>query len=291
MDHQLSQVQRWMQMVITHPDGILAGIGSEAARGQIDIPPEQLESIVLPSTRQSSLDRLQIYANAYYARLLECLREEFPALVHALGAEVFDGFAFGYLQEYPSESYTLANLGRHFPQYLTETRPEELTEPENGPSWADFLIDLATVERTYSEVFDGPGIESRATLQVSDLENVSPEQWPNSRLVPVPCLRLLTLRYPVHLYISAVRHQTEAVIPEPEPTCLVVTRREFLVRRAAVSRSEFELLQALVAGETIGSAIGQAAQVHGDEGAYLADHLHQWFRNWTESVYFQAVEV
>ena len=69
------------------------------------------------------MDRLAIYGSAYYLRLLECMREEFPATAHALGEETFDGFAAAYLQQYPSRSYTLCQLGTHFARFLVETRP------------------------------------------------------------------------------------------------------------------------------------------------------------------------
>lgn len=285
----LEQVQNWMQAVIMHPDGVVAGIGSEPARRQIDVAAEEVEQVVRRSRSQSSIERLQIYANAYYARLLECLREEFPALVHALGQETFDGFAFGYLQEYPSQSYTLANLGRHFPRFLAETRPADTAGEEDGPTWPELLIDMATVERIYSEVFDGPGIEGGRILQAEDLSGIRPEQWPEARLIPVPCLRLLSLRYPVHDYVSAVRHQTEAVLPEPSPTCLVITRREYVVRRSTVSPTEYQLLKALVAGETVGRAIEHAAETA--ESDTLAANLHGWFRDWAAAAYFERVEL
>jgi len=287
----LEQIQRWMQAVIVHPEGVIAGIEAESAQREIVVPAGQVEAVVRRSRQQTSVERLQIYANAYYARLLECLREEFPALVHALGEETFDAFAFGYLQYYPSQSYTLADLGRHFPKYLEETRPLEIVGEEDGPSWPDFLIDLATVERTYSEVFDGPGTEGKPILQPGDLAGISPEKWSMARLQPVPCLRLMSLKYPVHLYISAVRKKGRVVIPEPSPTYLVVTRREYVVRRSAVSRMEYALLTELVAGKPIGPAIERVAAEPGVDNDALAGRLHEWFRDWAAAAYFRGIEI
>ena len=287
----LDQVQRWMQAVITHPDGVVAGMRSETAREELEVPPDGVEEVILRSRRLTSIERLQIYGNAYYARLLECLRQEYPALVHALGEETFDGFAFGYLQAYPSRSYTLAELGRHFPQYLTETRPAAEADAAGQPDWADFLIDLATVERTYSEVFDGPGIEGQRILQASDVAGLAPGEWSEACLIPVPCLRLLTLGYPVHEYISAVRRKAEAVIPEPSRTYLVVTRREFVVRRCAVSPVEYALLSTLVAGESVGAAIGRIASDPEADREALAKNLHGWFRQWAAAAFFQTVQL
>ncbi len=148
---QLAQIQRWFQAVVTHPDGVEAGLTSPEARAEIDVSPSRIEDMVDPSKRRTSVERLEVYANAYYARLLECLRDEFPALLHAVGEEVFDGLAFGYLQSYPSRSYTLSELSRQFAQYLEETRPRD-EDDASGPSWPDFMIDLARSNAaTYSE--------------------------------------------------------------------------------------------------------------------------------------------
>jgi hypothetical protein len=132
---ELGQIQRWMQAVIMHPDGVIAGIGCHDARQQIDVDSEEIESVVRRSQNQSSIERLQVYAGAYYARLLECLREEFSALAHALDKKTFDGFAIEYIQTYPSTSYTLANLGRQFPQFLMQTRPADIPVEDDGASY------------------------------------------------------------------------------------------------------------------------------------------------------------
>ena len=81
----LNRIQQWMQSVITHPDGVVGGIESDGARRQIDVATENIEQVITPSQTLTSIERLEIYGNAYYARLLECLHDEYPALVHALG--------------------------------------------------------------------------------------------------------------------------------------------------------------------------------------------------------------
>ncbi len=114
----LGQIQRWMQAALMHPVGIAEGIASAEARSHIDVGPHEAESVVTRSRALTALERLAIYGYAYYARLLECLREEFPVLKHALGEELFDAFAAEYLQQYPSRSYTLFQLGSNFPRFV-----------------------------------------------------------------------------------------------------------------------------------------------------------------------------
>jgi Putative DNA-binding domain len=288
---QLAQIQRWMQAVITNPEGVVAGIESDDARREVDVTADRVGEVVQPSKNCTSVERLEIYANAYYARLLECLRDEFPALLHASGDEVFDGLAFGFLQAYPSTSYTLGELSKRFPTYLEETRPRD-EELGDGPAWPDFMIDLARLERTYSEVFDGPGAERLPLLTVEQVEQISPDAWPSAQLIAVPCLRLLSLRFPVHEYATGVRNKQDPPIPDPSPTWLVISRKDYVVRRWTVSQVQFELLQSLLAGQTVGRSIGQAAELAiecGEDIDQLAASLRDWFAEWSAFGFFQSI--
>lgn len=287
-ERSLARLQRWMQEVITHPDGVTQGIDSQAAREQIDIETARVEEIVEGSSRLGSTERLAVYGNAYFARLIECLGEEFPATRHALGEETFDSFALGYIQHSRPSSYSLSFLGERFAQYLKDTRPTDVPQP----GWPDFLIDLATLERTYAEVFDGPGPEDLPTLRPKDVQAVPPEQISQIRLIPVPSLRLLELSFPVHEYVTAVRRQQAPEIPKPAETLLVITRRDYVVRRGTVSRAEYTLLQAILKGSTLGESIAAAADSisdrHDDE---LAAHLSEWFQHWSAAGWFHRVEL
>ncbi|MCI0744003.1 MAG: DNA-binding domain-containing protein [Verrucomicrobia subdivision 3 bacterium] len=304
---EVSRVQRWFQAVVSHPDGVEAGTDSAEAQRLIQLAPGELEKVITRSRALSAAERLAIYANAYHTRLIECVGEVFPMLKRVLGEEAFDGFAFGYLQDYPPRSYTLNELGRHFPRYLQETRPapdDAQSEPARAVSsngkpavvenWPDFLIDLARLEWAIYEVFDGPGVEGQTLLHAADLLDVSPERWPQAQLQPVPCLQLLTTRFPVNDYYTALRKAKpdEAVpIPLPGESFVALTRRQFIVRRYNLSRTEFELLRAIKEELTIGQAIERAALTAKVEVDQLAADLKLWFRNWTAEGFFQAAHI
>ncbi|HEX5271628.1 MAG TPA: DNA-binding domain-containing protein [Gemmataceae bacterium] len=286
--HDLEQLQRWMQAVLMHPAGAAEGVASGEARRAIDVSPEEAERVVTRSHALTALERLAIYNRAYYARLLDCVRESYPVLFHALGEDAFGAFALDYLQKYPSRSYTLNDLGANFPRYLRESRPAD-EEGAAGPSWPDFVIDLATLEWTYNEVFDGPGVEGRRLVRPGHLRKIDPARWPAARLVPVPCLRLLALRYPVHEYYTAVRRKKEAGFPEPAETLLAVSRRRYVIRRYELTRPQYALLEALLRGESVGEAIGRAAELTADDEDRFAADLGEWFREWTAEELFLRV--
>ncbi len=286
----LDRLQRWMQSVITHPAGIEAGASSDAARTAMGADPNELDEVVCRSQRLGSADRMRIYGHAYFARLLECLRAEFPAMVKVLGEQAFDGLAFGYLLEHPSQSYTLSRLAAELPGHLAKTRPPRETDGDcDSPDFADFLIDLALLERTYSEVFDGSGPEQALPLMPSDLQRLSVEQFADSRLVLHDCVRLLSLRFPVHEYATAVRQGEDPDFPAARATYLVVTRRDYIVRRFEVSPVQFELLAALQRGSSVGQALLALNPPDEADLAQLATDLRRWFLEWASAPLFQQL--
>lgn len=279
----LDQIQRWMQTVISWPTGVEAGIASEEAQSKIPLESSELEKVITASSQLTSLERMGIYANAYYARLLECLSEEFPALVCAMGKTAFGAFSMEFLQKYPPTSYTLSELGAHFPQFLRETKPASEDDEFN---WTDFLIEIAVLERIYSEIFDGPGIERVTPLTAEALNSIEPEAWPEVCLQMAPCFRLLQFQFPVHEYISSARQGNSPPIPEQQITYLAITRRNFIVRRESISQSEYFLLSKLNQGLKVGDAITQFAESGLMEPDQLDAKLHVWFRHWMASGFF-----
>src|SRR5690606_4793889 len=104
-------------------------------------------------------------------------------------------------------------------------------------SWPDFLIDLARLERLYSDVFDGPGIERMEPLRGETLAVIPLELWSEVRLVAAPCLRLAYFDFPVHEFATSVRLAIEREIPGPSPTWLAVSRANYIVRRWPLTKA------------------------------------------------------
>jgi uncharacterized protein (UPF0276 family) len=304
----LDVVQRWFQSVVSHPGGVAEGLSAAGAQQLVPLERGELERLVRRSRRLTAEERLAIYANAYYARLIECLADCFPVLERTLGKEVFAGFACEYLQRYPSRSYTLDRLGESFARFLDETRPDrddQGGEPRQA-AWPDFLIDLARLEWTIARIFDGPGVEQQKLLSAAELTALGPERFAASRLVPVVCLHLLSFRYPVNSYYTAAR-EAGADGPPPSPPApgeehVALTRTDFVVRRHPLSSFQHALLAAITAGAPVAEAIAAAAlasrdplrplrSLHplADDG--LAAQVMISFRNWTAAGFFQSITI
>lgn len=285
--HSLQNVQEWMQTMIMHPDGLQAAESLGIAENTVmtDFQEFTIDNMILPSLRMTSQQRMEVYANAYYARLLECLRDEFPALAALIGEETFNAFAFAFLQSFPSTSYTLADLGKNFPQFLTDNRTDAIEEGdprEHDQAWIDLMIDLALLERTYSEVFSGQGIEKMESLDAAALSAVSHELVGSICLTPAPCLRLLQLSSRAHEPAIAVRKFGTPIteLPMNVATFLVVTRINYVVRTIVVEPDEFHLLKKLVNNVCLDDAIASVAEQSSLSEQQLASKLAGWFEKW-----------
>jgi hypothetical protein len=300
----LSQLQTWFQLVVTNPQGVEAGTSAKEAQALMKLRAHELEKIVTRSRSLTAAQRLGIYANAYYSRLLECLGEVYPMLKRTLGESAFDDLGFAYLQEYPSRTYTLNELGRHFPQFLQDTRPSpESLQSATGvhaesdaawaTSWPDFLIDLARLEWGIYEVFDGPGSEGVQPLNGKQLAAIDARLWTQIKLKTTVSLRLLEARFPVNDYYTELRktEPDEAVaIPRKERSFVALTRRDFVVRRHNLSRTQFELLRALQDNKCIGDALEFAVSNETTDSNQMEVFLERWFTGWTANGFFDAFE-
>ncbi|MDG2207666.1 MAG: DNA-binding domain-containing protein [Pirellulales bacterium] len=285
----LEKLQTWMQVVISHAGGIEAGIASEEAQREFEIAPDSLERIICRSNNLTSTERLGIYGNAYFARLLECLRESFPALAYALGDELFDEFSLEYLQRYPSQSYSLCELGGHFASHLQETRPDAEQRASGEIDWPDFLIDLATLEWNIEQVFDGPGTEGIPSLAIEQIEAVPPEQWSQMILRPGPSLRILEFQFPVNDYYTEFRQENKPEMPAPRPQYIALNRREYVVRRLEIEPLEYRLLERILCGNSLGDVIQRVAAEAEVPLEQFAELLQQWFQKWTTAQFFSSI--
>ena len=281
----LNRTQRWMQAVIMHPDGILPGMLGPDARLQMDVTPDNLETVVTRSRSLSAGERLAIYGRAYHARLTECLRVEFAVLRHALGEELFDMFACAYLCNCPSRSFTLADLGKDFPAFLETTRPDQ-GAGEGEEQWANFVVDLARLERAFSEVFDGPGVERQQLLTAERVQMLSADLYAETRLTPVGCLRLFSFRYPVHEYFHSVRREQQPKVPLPAETFLAMSRRDYVVTILELSARQHALLSGLLEGQSLGQSLENAGESSPDQ----QQELITWIENWSEKGFFIGME-
>ena len=259
----LVATQHWMQQALIFPRRV---------------DKEEVASRLVPSNRLDAASRLAIYQRGYILRLSKCLAEQFPALCHALGQELFDDFAREYLRECPSDSYTLHELGRRFPGYLDEARPDRDLPEEERESWIDFIVDLARYERALFILFDAPGHEG----------NPWPDPGvPDAKLVLQPCFSLSSYRYPVAEYYHVLRNKPDSPFPPRKPSYVAIARRDYLTSTFPLNPVHFQFLQELQRTSDVSTSLSRVAE---RVGRPVGDVERSWREEvrtpWVEAGFF-----
>jgi hypothetical protein len=229
----LRDLQALLYRLITSPEGVVAGLQAEPASAK-----NGLESIIAGDDRMSARERLEIYANAYFYRLLETCKHDFPCTHTVLGEINFHNLITGYLVDYPPNQPSLYHAGGNLADYLGS---HQLLEQ------FPFAADLARLERTTIEVFHSP---DAASLAESTLRRLEPEAWPSLFLRLHPAVRVLHLEWRVDKLMTAIEQNQRWEPPEREPTSLLIWRSEWNVRYRAPNRVENTVLEAMRDGAT-----------------------------------------
>lgn len=245
-------------------------------------------SFIKPNDRLSSLERLQIYNQQYWWRLLGCFGEDFRGVRAVIGERKFDRLATAYLTEHGSQSWSLRNLGQLVPAFL-ESHPE-LTQPHS-----ELALEMARVEWARVEAFDGP---SRPPIDPHRLGNANPEKL---RLGIQPYVTFLELRYPIDSLIkkfresqvetgsasnavAETRHRRTKLIrskPASEPIHLAIHRIDCSVYYKRLDPEAFTLLSSLREGMMLADACEQAFARSSRQPDENAERLREWFAVWT----------
>ncbi|MCE9594379.1 MAG: DNA-binding domain-containing protein [Planctomycetes bacterium] len=277
MTADLLALERWMQSVITHPDGVRAGLSSDATRAELAVEEATLEEVVLPSEHLSAVERVEIYADMYYLRLVDCLREDFSALAWTLGDERFAKLARAYVAAHPSTHFSLNQLGAQLSAHVATTNVKKRV----------FYSELAALERAIQEVFDA---HASAAVGRAELDAVPQSDWPSLRLVTTPALRLLAFRHPINRYYQAFRDDRRPKAPSEAPSWVAVYRKDFAVWRANLTREQHALLGQLMCGATLEAALTACTLDPTFDTAKLSA-LGDWFREWASEGLFVGLTI
>jgi hypothetical protein len=140
---------------------------------------ETLDEMVRGDQRLDPVTRLDIYANMYFFRILDVLRDAYPRVVERVGDDAFHNLVTAYLVACRPAHPSLSEVGDRLPGFLAA---HELADEHPG------LRHLVAVERAHTELFDGPDAE---TLALADVQALGPEALPALSLHLIPCHRVV----------------------------------------------------------------------------------------------------
>lgn len=198
-------------------------------------------------------ERLSIYRRHTVGACVQALMQVYPVCLEVLGERCFRTLAGDYLAQHPSHCADLNGYGENFYQTLADV----IARP--GFEGMDYLPDLAKLEWHWHALFyrrNDPPFDPAvfAAGLAGDSRTL--------RLQASHCLCLLESAYPVFtLWQRSCAGQLVSSL-EKKPENIVLWRVGNRSQAAAVDRALFDLLRAIVAGNTLAemTAVGLAVE-------------------------------
>ncbi len=237
----LKQFQSLLYRRITSPDALTVGLSDDGASSSGGI-----EVLVLGDERLSALERIDIYADAYFYRLLDCLNEEFPATLAVVGPDNFAALARDYLLHYPPSEPSIIHAGRYLATFLRNHR---------------LIAELARLERVILDVFHA---RDAPALGVEAIRTLPSHQWPELKLRAHPAVEIVHSEWRVADVLSAVESGDDWSEPGHQSAAAIVWRQDAQVRYRDLQEVEARALALVSEGATF-AAICEAIAADADQ--------------------------
>lgn len=224
----LKDLQLLLYRLITAPSGVAEGLGAERA-----LPAGGLAALVHGDRRLSAEARVDVYADMYFYRLLEVLKEDYPATLAVLGETNFHNLITGYLIAHRPSEPSVLGAGKFLPEFLRQ-HPLRAEFP--------FVADLALLERAILDVFcaaDAP------ILEASEMKAVPPTRWGVAKIRRIPASAILRAHWRAAQVLRAVEEQRDWRPPEHERNQILVWRKDSRVSYREIGPNEAAALAML----------------------------------------------
>ena len=251
---------------------------------------------IKPNDRLSSFERLEIYNRQYWFRVLDCLWDDYPGLRAIVGERKFRKLITAYLSRYPSDSYTLRDLGNRLENFLRK-------EPHWAAPREELAVDMVRFEWAQVVAFDGP---SKPPISPDDILDTTATKL---ALGLQPYLSLLELNYPVDDFLVAVKKRESDVLrgeasnavqsapkaakhlkPIPSPkrdrVYLAVHRHDKMLYYKRLTAEAFAILTALNRGASVEDACVEAVAKSDGANIEWPAQIKGWFDNWSALGWF-----
>ncbi len=261
----LADLQSQLYDLITAPEGVAKRL-EELSRA-----PRDLEAIVCSSAQLSAVERVDVYANMYFFRILDVLADEYAKIMTVMGRGAFHNLVTDYLLACRPAHPSLREVGARLPAYLARH-----PLAENRP----WLAELAQLERLRLELFDGPDAE---TLTVDQVRALPPEALPELALRAIPCHATLRTEHAIAALWRALEDGSaeEGDPPDHPPKSaetILIWRQHLTVFHRVLDPDEGVCLPHLHDGATFATICDQA--LDGREQEVAAHRAFELFARW-----------
>lgn len=274
----LQDTQQWFASVITYPLGENDTIQPYSPHGILIS--EEAARYLAPSPTLRPHQRIQIYNQQYWWRLINTLHINFPLVTRLFGRLAFnEQIAIPYLIQYPPNHWSLSAIGERLPSWVLEF----YHEPDQT-----LVHHAASLDWAFTATFIAPQLPK---LDLVSLTRDNPKQLMNSQLYLQPHIHLFAWEYDVisfrHSFLQEdadywIEHRFPELAKEKTYRFVLYRNTKNNTAWREVSEGESLLLECFKKGSTMASACEFLEKQDASIFEEAATHLQEWIQNWTQ---------
>ena len=225
-------------------------------------------ALVESTATLSAERRLDIYHNAYRARLTELLADTYERVALYIGDETFSAAALDFIEQNAPTSRSLRNYGAAFPAFLADRYADD---PE--------VAELAEMDKRLRDAFDGVDADP---LSVLDVASWQPLEWESAVFILLPTHSFQHFKWNTPAIWQALN---EGVAPAPaESLAQAVTwlfwRKGLQPHFRSLAIEEYAVLQAINDGHAFGALCTLLAKTYPELD--VTPQIAAWLRIWLD---------
>lgn len=264
----LKETQVWFAGIITQPIDVNSHINPVTPTGHsIEI---EASKYICPNKALKPFQRIEIYNQQYWWRILGALQDVYPTLTRLFGYTEFNNkIATPYFVKYPSIHWDLNLIGSRLPQFIKEEYHDEDT----------LLINkMAEIDWVFTDSFLAPHYPA-----------VDPQKMDGVILKLQPHIHLFTLDFDLFWYREEFQKEepdywTNHSFPElkPAPTGFYVFYRNLKnqLNYDPISKTEFEILNLFKRGSTLDQICEWLEKQNENIIQEASENLHYWIQSY-----------
>ncbi len=279
----LKSLQEWFAGIISQP----LEDGSEIAKNAPNGRPIAREAArhIAPSPTQKPHERIRIYNQQYWWRLLKNLQEGFPLLVRLFGYHDFNRLiATPYLMRHRPNHWSLNYLGSRLPEWIKENYLQ---------ADAQLVYNSASLDEAFTASFIAPQHPPINVAQI--LQEGGTDRLLSLKLYLQPHIWIFRWNYDLFAFREEMlkeipEHWSEndfPLLPKERPYSYVLYReKNNLIYWKEISSSQALLLQLFKKGCTVECACESLENENQSIYEEALQNLQDWFQIWTALGWF-----
>jgi Putative DNA-binding domain len=276
----LKKTQMWFGSIIGRPIDEDSRMNPLSPSGN----PMEIEAYdyIKPSPTLRPAQRIQIYNQQYWWRLLNNMHEAFPLVVRLFGYHDFNRtISIPYLVKYPPVHWSLNYLGEKLPQWVQEEYQGEDKQ---------LVYDAVRIDCAFNNCFTAPELEP---ITAGNLPREGdPSSLFNEELILQPHLYLFEMTYDLFSFRRDFLTQEVEYWVEHDFPPLKKGKKFYIalfrtinqdVGWRGLSQAEFHLLQQFKEGSSLEKACQWIENQEGELFDEASQNLQKWIQDWIVS--------